>query len=230
MRDPRVRLLIGPGIQDHERKAAIEAAESFRPFGLKVEVIADPGANVWKDRCREQVFELVFGRGLAVIRGESHFYEPVYPVPNDGALLAGVTEREIEWVPKAGGAFRGGFSLDGVGCVVSVAGLRPVMGEPYRGAGPADASETAEALRFALMKELGHALIGKTPYWTRGVAGSPQRYDDEGYCLSGGCILERTGNYISYLRGLGGARAEFCRGCADLLESRVRYVDSLGCA
>ncbi len=228
MRDPRIRLLLHPELKDHERDAAVKAAARFKEIGLKAETLAGDTERVWKDRCRQQVFDLVFGNGKAVVRGEKHFYEPVYPVPNDGAVLAGVTVREIEW---AGGAvFRGGFSLDGVGCVLSVAGLRPWEQAPYRGSGPADQAEAGELVKIALMKEIGHSMIGKTPYWTAGMRGQPPRYDGSGYCLSGACLLENTGDYLAYVRKVGAGRADFCAECVSLLKSRVIYIDSLGAA
>jgi hypothetical protein len=228
MRDARIRLLVGNGIGQAERKAAQEAAESFRRFGLKAETVDGPESRAWRDRCRQQVFELVFGSGMAAIDGDRHFYSPVYPVPNDGALLAGVTAREIGW--RGGGTFRGGFSIDMVGCVVSVSGLRPVGGDPYRRSGTSDEAEAAAALRLALQRELGHALIGRSPSMLRATGSGPARFDGEGNCLAQGCILQNADGYVSHLRSLAGARAEFCSSCADLLRSRVSYIDSLGCA
>ncbi len=224
MRDARIRLLLHPELQDHERKAAAGAARRFGQFGLKAESVQGPDAKVWKDRCRQQVFDLVFGEGKAAIRGVGHFFEPVYPVPNDGAILAGVTVREIAW----GGdpAFRGGFSIDGVGCVLSLSGLR-ASGTPYRGAGPADQHEAAEAIELALTKEIGHSLVGKTH---RRFGNEPPHFDDSGYCLSAGCLLENTGDYISYLRKSRSLRADFCGGCMELLRFSVISINHLGCA
>ncbi len=230
MRDARVRILLGQGLEMHERKAATDAAETFRKFGLGVETVSGPDERVWRDRCRQQFFELVFGQGVAVVRGESHFYRPLYTVPNDGAMLAGVTAREIRWAESGSVAVRGGFSIDAVGCIVSVAGLRQENGDPYRNGGPSSPSEGAEALRLALVNEMGHALIGKAAFWTRGFRDTAPRFDPQGNCLSGGCILARVDSYLTLLRRLGGAQEAFCQSCSEMLKSRVLMIESLGCA
>jgi hypothetical protein len=217
-------LLLNHGLKSHEAKAAADASERFKAFGLKVETITDPEAKVWKDRCRQQLFDVVFGDLPLAL---PYFYRPVYTVPNDGALILGLTARGMV---SDGGKSIEGFNLYGVGAVVTVDGLRKMSGSPYRNPGPADSFEQAAAITLGLMGELGHALVGKPSPKPFGQPGAADRYDGDGRCLTGGCILANTDRYLTHLRSLAGARADFCANCTDLIKGMVTQVNYLGCA
>lgn len=222
MRDARIRMLLGKGLSQEERKSALEAAESFKRFDLKVESIDVPHSYIWRDRCREQVFKHVFSDKPIVLSGEMPFYEPIYIVPNDGAILAGVTSQEITRSTGVTKSALTSFSIYSVGAVLTVAGLRP--GDlPYRSFGPADEHESAEAIRFALIRELGYSLLGSGP---SDMLPPPKNWQRE--CPSDECMLEKGIDPILLLRKLRTAR--FCESCSDNIDGMVMQIRYSGCA
>ncbi len=229
MRDARIRLLLNPKLEDYEKKAAESAASRFKAYGLKVETIAGPDSPVWKDLCRTRVFDAVYKDGPPTLHGSEPFGRPVYPVPNDGAILAGLTPHQIGWVSGGSVVPLEGFNLQMVGSVVSTASLKPSVANPYRGGGPASFEEAAEAIRLSMTHELGHALLGREPVTNFGTYG-PLPYDDEGHCVSSDCVMRKVADYVSLLRTAAASRLDFCERCGDLLKSRVSYINYLGAA
>ncbi|MEW6036243.1 MAG: hypothetical protein AB1529_06530 [Candidatus Micrarchaeota archaeon] len=229
MRDARIRLLLNPKLEEHERKAAASAAAHFERFGLKVETITSPDAPVWKDLCRKRIFEAVFREGMLTLHGSEPFGRPSYGVPNDGAILAALTPHKIEWVSDRRVPLEG-FNLFMVGSVVSTSSLKPSAADPYRSGGPASPDEAAEAIRLSMIHELGHALLGREPVTNFGSFHGPLPYDDDGHCLAAGCIMRNVADYLSLLRRVASDRMDFCERCGDLLKSRVSYINYLGAA
>ncbi|HSB46490.1 MAG TPA: hypothetical protein VLD37_00635 [Candidatus Bilamarchaeum sp.] len=233
MRDTRIRVLLHPRLEPHEAKAALEAAEAFRGFGLKVESMAEPKENVWADLCRKRVYEVAFGSGPVTLYGDEPLGRPSYfaRVPHDGAILAGLTPRRI--YHEAGGRNTEieGFNMYYVGAVVSSLNFRPSADGPYRHAGPASTEELSKAIVLGMMHELGHSLLGVEPVSSAFPAtGKASTYDEFGHCKTDGCIMQDARDYISLLRSRAADRIGFCSGCSYLLEGRVTELKYYACA
>ena len=230
MRDTRIRVLLHPKLEAHEQKAAIEAAERFSRFGLRVESISGPDPKLWMDLCRKRLYELAYKEGSSVLYGDEPLGRPHYfaRVPHDGAILAGLTPHQIFHSADGRMSEMEGFNMFYVGAVVSAHGFRPGPGAPYRKSGATSAEEGAEAVSLCLTHELGHSLLGIKEVNISLMRDAPKRYDERGNCLTAGCIMQNVTDYVAFLRSSGAAKIDFCAGCADLLRGRVSEVTYYG--
>jgi hypothetical protein len=224
MRDSRIRVLLHPKLEPHEAKAAVEAAERFSKYGLRAESITEPRENLWKDLCRKNVYDVIFGEGPISLHGYEPLGRPAFycHVPHDGALLAGLTPHKIFHSTDGKRVELEGFNMHYVGAVVSAFHFKPSGDNPYRKGGPAGPAEASEAITLSLMHELGHALLGREQVQALfGAKDKPKRYDEDGHCLTSGCLMQNVADYVALARSAAAQRIEFCEGCADQIGGRV---------
>ncbi|MEW6723274.1 MAG: hypothetical protein AB1324_08475 [Candidatus Micrarchaeota archaeon] len=211
MRDPKILLMLNGGLSANERSAAIRAAERFREFEVKVDIIGSGDAKLPPSRQAAALCRCIFG-GEKETLGSYEFEQArgIFGREPPQFIPVGVTpEKLFFWDRESGRQPVERLGIYGAGAALSLADMRKLgQSGAYRGYSP---ETLMEAVEIALARDIGRALI------------SSQRIMKGGDCASADCIMQKAENILEFAQ-MACARTDFCGECRGDLKSAVNYT------
>lgn len=229
-RQPSFRLVYGRSLSGEEIVAASRGLESFSRFGLLYDRM-ELGRAALKGLRRKEDIRMAVSSEEPILLDCNWFLRMGFLEAgrimlgmDEGRIGVGLTAQPIAAFDEPERRRMVGVSRFDSGAVVSVARLR----ELYRPAGAyrdGGAGAYPEAVKFAVMHEVGHILIERDRGgdWALDAEGEEAsgRSEAKSHCPNKGCIMQENENARDFVERFVRPALGFCADCSARISSRL---------
>ncbi len=228
---PSFRLIYSRSLSGDEVSAAGRGLESFSRYGLLFDKM-ELSREALKGVRRKEDIMMAVSSERPVLLDENWFLRMSFLEAgrimigmDEGRVGIGLTAQPLEAPGYPQKRRMVGVSRFDSGAVVSVARMREFYGPggAYR---DRNAGVYPEAVRYAVMHEMGHILIerGRGGDWAldaESAEGGKARSEAKSHCPNKGCIMQENENVHDFVERFVKSGLDFCADCSARISSRL---------